>query len=101
VQIVGDQALGQSFVISQSYDRIVADFANNPDYALRWPPEIFAQELRLLINQATSYGIDDSWFEDVELLLRQAFDSQVPGDDFERVRRLPPTPAYNYDEEPF
>jgi len=60
-------------------------FADDPDYTLRWPPDIFEDELRRLIRRAESEGRGSEWRDEVCLLLRQAFSSTVPFEDFERV----------------
>lgn len=77
-------------------------FVGDPDYTLRWPPGIFAEEAGRLIRRATAWGINDDWMEEVGLLLRQAFKTSVPADDFAQVldAHRPPT-RYALDEEPF
>ena len=75
-------------------------FLDNADYTLRWPPEVFAKEVQLLVRRGSQFGIDDDWEAEVDLLLRQAFVSSVPAEDFERIpryRRVQPIG----DEEPF
>lgn len=65
----------------------MAYYDDNPDYTLRWPPELFALEAELLVRRGAELGTDSDWQEEVALLLRQAFVSLVPANDFERVAR--------------
>lgn len=74
-------------------------FVDNADYTLRWPPEVFAKEVQLLVRRGSQFGMDDDWEEEVNLLLRQAFVSLVPAEDFERVPRY--RRASIDDDEPF
>lgn len=60
-------------------------FANDPDYTLRWPSSVLDGELRRLIRRAETEGGGPEWQDEVRLLLRQAFSSTVPVEDFERV----------------
>ena len=60
-------------------------FDNNPDYALRWPPELLAREVELLSRSGRERGMDSDWRSEVETLLSLAFASPVPADDFARV----------------
>ncbi len=57
-------------------------FASDPDYTLRWPPEVLRNELQRLTLRARQYGESGEWREEVDLLLRQAFPSNVPVEDF-------------------
>ena len=65
----------------------MADYDDNPDYTLRWPPKVFAHEADRLVRRSAELGVDSIWQEEVVLLLQQAFVSQVPADDFSRVAR--------------
>ena len=65
----------------------MAYYDNNPDYTLRWPQELFAQEVELLVRRGDEMGAGSDWQEEVTLLLRQAFVSPIPADDFEKVVR--------------
>jgi hypothetical protein len=57
------------------------------DYTLRWPNNIVAAEVQqLLANAAETKGLTDNWLKEAELLLRQAFVSNVPVEDFEQAR---------------
>jgi len=56
-------------------------FANNPDYMLAWPPAIFRAELEALIDRAARIG-EREWLGEVETLLRQAFVTDSPLQDF-------------------
>ena len=78
----------------------MSDFVDDPDYALRWPPEIFRSEVERLIRRARQFGIDQSWRSQVGTLLKQAFRSSVPSQDFEQ---LPASdgPVFDPSEEPF
>lgn len=58
------------------------DFAADDDYALRWPADLFADVLRRLVNGARP--TDQEWVEEVELLLREAFASTAPLEEFRR-----------------
>jgi hypothetical protein len=80
----------------------VTDFADDPDYTLRWPPHVFAEEAERLVRRGSEWGMSHDWAEEVDLLLRQAFASSVPADDFKQVVDTPvqPTP-YSYNDEPF
>ena len=75
-------------------------FLNNPDYTLRWPPHILREELERILRRATQFGPDQSWRSEVDTLLRQAFTSSVPRQDYERVRNSA-SPMYDDAEEPF
>ena len=77
-------------------------FAENQNYILRWPPGLFTQEVERLIRRGEEWGTDRDWVEEVRLLLDQAFESQVPAEDFIRcVESPPPARTYAQDEEPF
>ena len=65
----------------------MAYYDDNPDYTLRWPSKLFALEAELLVRRGAELGTDSDWQEEVALLLRQAFVSPVPANDFERVAR--------------
>ena len=80
---------------------IVAYYDDNPDYTLRWPPKLFALEADLLVRRGAELGVDSDWQEEVALLLQQAFVSQVPANDFDRVARLSGEVAELVDDEPF
>lgn len=83
-------------------------FNDNPDYALRWPPELFAREVELLVQSGRERSMDSNWRSEVETLLLQAFASPVPAEDFKRVLKTYAQRAarvqksdYEIDEEPF
>lgn len=91
-------------------------FDDNPDYALRWPPELFAREVELLVESGSERGMDSSWQSEVETLLLLAFESSAPADDFKQILKAhaqeaartrasraarAPKPDYMADEEPF
>lgn len=59
-------------------------FKNNPDYTLRWPPELFVEEVSSLYRRGMTVGADDSWEREVARVLQEAFVSSVPAKDFER-----------------
>lgn len=73
------------------------DFAGDDDYALRWPADLFADELRRLVDRARP--TDRQWVQEVELLLEQAFVSATPLEEFRRVVSGPPGPSL--DDVPF
>ncbi len=77
--------------------RLVGRFAGDPDFAIRWPREVLADELQRLIAIGQRVGIDSDWMQEVELLLDQAFSSSVPADDFRRLM----SKRWNDDDEPF
>lgn len=62
-------------------------FLNNPDYALRWPPELFAEQVRRLYQRGEAWGVDHEWSQEVVVLLKQAFESSVPVADFSQIDR--------------
>lgn len=83
-------------------------FDDNPDYALRWPPELFAREVELLVQRGQERSMDSNWRSEVETLLSLAFVSAAPGDDFNKIFKAHvQRPArermldYEIDEEPF
>lgn len=93
-------------------------FDDNPDYELRWPPELFAAEVKLLAESGVERSMDSNWQTEVETLLLLAFESPAPRDDFKeilkahahaqetartRARRAARAlnPGYMPDEEPF
>ena len=75
-------------------------FVDNADYTLQWPPEVFSKEIGLLVRRGSQFGTDDAWEEEVDLLLRQAFVSSVPAEDFGRVPHYRHAPSTS-DDEPF
>ena len=75
----------------------MTDFADDPDFRLRWPNDLFADEVHRLIDRARTAGISREWQEEVEKLLQQAFASSVPVMEFRRTRDL----RLYSDEEPF
>jgi hypothetical protein len=80
----------------------VNDYMKDPDYMLRWPPELFTEEIDRLIRRAMNFGLGAEWQEEVELLLRQAFSSPVPAEDFKKTFDLRASmAARDLDEEPF
>ena len=86
----------------------MAYYDNNPDYTLRWPKDLFAQEVELLVRRGDEMGAGSDWQEEVAVLLRQAFVSPIPVDDFEKVVRAQAQrtaqarrPVSAVDDEPF
>ena len=65
--------------------RGLSNFLADPDYVLRWPASVFADEATRLVRRARANGTGTDWQEEVLLLLRQAFSSVVPREDFKRV----------------
>ena len=59
---------------------------NNPDYTLRWPSKLFAEEVASLYRRGMTVGTDYDWEREVTRLLQEAFVSSVPAKDFERQR---------------
>lgn len=83
-------------------------FEDNPDYALRWPPDLFAREVELLVQSGRERSMDADWRSEVETLLSLAFISAAPGDDFNQILKAHVQRAarerkleYQVDEEPF
>lgn len=70
-------------------------FQDNPDYTLRWPPRLFADELNSLYRRGVTVGADYEWEREVTRLLEEAFISSVPAQDFKRKC------SKHYDDEPF
>ena len=80
----------------------MTQFANHPDYRLRWPADLFRDALEPLLARGQREGGTREWRDDVELLLRQAFESPVPAEEFASEWEKPtPKVTYDYDEEPF
>jgi hypothetical protein len=71
------------------------------DYMLRWPSHIVVDELQRLVTLGESEGDSPEWGEEVGTLLRQAFATSVPAEDFEQVRSTSPVDPIYGDEEPF
>ena len=76
---------------------------DDPDYTLRWPPDLLADEIRHLVEEARSGAVaDDRWEQEVEALLRQAFVGSEPLQEFARQMRPSMAQRWGYDgEEPF
>lgn len=75
-------------------------FASDSEYTLRWPPDLFAGEMRRLLRRGSQHGHTDEWEEEIALLLQQAFSSQVPAEDFRRVVSAQSVTSWS-DDEPF
>ena len=58
-------------------------------------------ELEGLLRLAESEGVTDEWADEVATLLRQAFATGIPTEDFERVRALRGDDPVYGNEEPF
>lgn len=77
----------------------------DPDYALRWPPRIFREEIERLLHRGVELDTDElvsdgaAWRQEVETLLGQACSSTRPRDDFARQgpRLSPSSGDLNYD----
>ena len=69
----------------------VEDFVGDDDYALRWPADVFGEELQRLVDRAGRP--DQEWTDEVELLLSQAFVSAAPVEEFRRLVSNPPMPS--------
>lgn len=72
-------------------------FVSDPDYTVRWPGSVLRHELDRLIMRGRVHGETEDWRQEVELLLRQAFSSSVPAEDFGKLG----TVAWDYGDEPF
>jgi len=68
---------------------------------LRWPSHIVLDELQRLVTLGESEGVSPEWLEEVGTLLRQAFATSVPAEDFEQVRSTGSVDPIYSDEEPF
>jgi hypothetical protein len=73
----------------------VGRFAEDPEYTLEWPPELFQHELRRLMERLPDR--EDRALEEISHLLGEAFVSRQPREDWERLRQL----GWDPDEEPF
>lgn len=82
---------------------MVTDYRHDPEYALRWPADLFREEVLRLVRAARQWGATYDWREEVIVLLRQAFPSDVPVQEFERALDSQPAsyPVYDPNEEPF
>lgn len=78
----------------------MARYADDPSFALRWPKDIFASELGRQLDEAKRRGPDAEWAEAVTQLLRDAFSSPVPAEEFQDLARQPTSVAWD-GEEPF
>lgn len=74
-------------------------WSSDPDFTLVWPPDLFEEELRHLIRKGEETGLDSDWRNEVETLLSQAFESDIPRATF--VERCKEPLSYLTDEEPF
>lgn len=77
------------------------DLRNDPEYETRWPHDVLASQLDRLIASGRAGNIDSTWREEVQSILRQAFASSVPFDDFEEQWNASATDPVYGDEEPF
>lgn len=69
----------------------------DPDYALRWPPRIFREEIERLIRRGHKFGIHVSaWQHEVATLLGQACSSVTPRDDFARCDPHSPLSSWEH-----
>jgi hypothetical protein len=73
------------------YAVAVAATFDPDDYELRWPPQLFADELDRLQGRRPDMlsgllGRSDTWADDTEWLLTEAFVSTAPADVFNRVK---------------
>lgn len=76
----------------------------DPDYELKWPGHIFRDELRHLIQRARDLGMTAAWQDEVEQLLRQAFASDRPAEDFLQTIHPPvgpPAAGFDPRNDPF
>lgn len=71
------------------------------DYVLRWPSHIVTDELQRLVTLGEREGVSSDWLEEVDTLLRQAFATSVPAEDFGQLRAGRPIDPIYGDEEPF
>jgi hypothetical protein len=58
-------------------------FENNADYSLAWPSSILRAELEALIQKASRIVNQQDWRNEAETLLRQAFISETPLQEFD------------------
>ena len=72
-----------------------------PEYEIRWPHDILAAQLDRLIARGRADGLDASWQDEVETVLRQAFASPVPQRDFQDRWNAISRQVISGDEEPF
>ena len=64
---------------------VATDFVGNACYKLSWPKDLFVEEVGLPWERGVEFGIGDEWSSEVELLLRQAFASEIPAEDFRQA----------------
>ena len=69
----------------------VEEFVGDDDYALRWPADLFGEELQRLVDRAGEP--DPEWTDEVALLLSQAFVSAAPVEKFRRLASNPLMPS--------
>ena len=63
----------------------VERFVDNPEFTLRWPPWLFAQEARRLVTRSIQAGQSSNWSNEAEHLLGEAFTSSPAARDFRRI----------------
>jgi len=77
------------------------DLKNDPEYEIRWPRDILAAQLDLLIARGRADGVDPTWQDEVDTVLRQAFASPVPQREFQEQWNASSRQVIYGDEEPF
>ncbi len=76
----------------------MADFDGNPAYTLWWPLDLFAREIEDIYLRCADSGISQELGSELTLLLRQAFTTEVPANEFGRIQRDQEAP--NEDADP-
>lgn len=77
------------------------DLKNDPEYEIRWPNDILAAQLDLLIARGRADGVDATWQDEVDTVLRQASASPVPQREFQERWNASSRQVIYGDEEPF
>ncbi|WP_420621945.1 hypothetical protein [Candidatus Poriferisodalis sp.] len=60
-------------------------FVDNPDYTLRWPPDLFAREAHRLVTRPIHVSEASRWSNEAEHLLDEAFTSGSAARDLRRI----------------
>ncbi|MEK7424779.1 MAG: hypothetical protein AAB131_13190 [Actinomycetota bacterium] len=77
------------------------ELRDDPEYEIRWPHDILAAQLDRLIARGRADGLDASWQDEVETVLRQAFASPVSQRDFQDRWNANSRQVIYGDEDPF
>jgi hypothetical protein len=78
----------------------VNDLRDDPEYEILWPNDILARAVDRLIERGHTDGRSTEWHDEVSTLLRQAFRSTVPAEEFQQCWDESAA-RYDPSEEPF